>query len=108
MNKFKTFFKKVGSVLYDLFIASNRWMHALVGGVIYVVMMAAIVIWTPYEPIPLQCCFGATIATFIAMCASEYKDKAKGGKFDWKDIFAGVIVPIVLDVIVIALMLFGK
>jgi hypothetical protein len=106
MNKIKTFFKKVGSVLYDLFIASNRWMHALVGGVIYVVMMAAIVIWTPYEPIPLQCCFGATLATLIAMIASEYKDKAKGGKFDWKDVLAGVTVPIAIDILCMILMLF--
>lgn len=108
MEKVKAFFKKVGSVIYDLFIASNRWMHLLVGGVIYVAMMAAIVIWTPYDPIPMQCCFGATLATLIAMCSKEYADKAHGGKFDWKDILAGVIVPIVLDVIVIALMLFGK
>ena len=106
MKKFVDFIKKVGSVLYDLFIASNRWMHLLVGGVIYTVMMAAIVIWTPYDPIPMQCCFGATVATFIAMCASEYKDQAKGGVWDWKDILAGVIVPIVLDIIICVMMLF--
>lgn len=106
MKKFVDFIKKVGSVLYDLFIASNRWMHALVGGVIYTVMMAAIVIWTPYDPIPLQCCFGATVATFVAMCASEYKDMAKGGVWDWKDILAGVTVPIVLDIIICVMMLF--
>jgi hypothetical protein len=106
MEKVKAFFKKVGSVIYDLFIASNRWMHLLVGGVIYVAMMAAIAIWTPYEPIPLQCCFGATVATFIAMCASEYKDKAKGGVWDWKDILAGVTVPIAIDVLCMVLLLF--
>ena len=105
MKKFVDFIKKVGSVLYDLFIASNRWMHALVGGVIYTVMMAAIVIWTPYEPIPLQCCFGATVATFIAMCASEYKDKAKGGVWDWKDILAGVIVPLLIDIAVVIMII---
>lgn len=41
------------------------------------------------------------------MCAVEYKDKAHGGKFDWKDINAGMIVPIVIDRIVILLMIFG-
>ncbi len=107
MEKVKAFFKKVGSVVYDLFIASNRWMHLLVGGVIYVAMMAAIVIWTPYDPIPMQCCFGATLATLIAMCAVEYKDKAHGGVFDWKDILAGVTVPIVGDIAVVAMLLFS-
>ena len=106
MEKVKAFFKKVGSVIFDLFIASNRWMHLLVGGVIYVAMMAAIVIWTPYDPIPMQCCFGATLATLIAMCAVEYKDKAHGGIFDWKDVFAGVTVPIVIDILCMILMLF--
>lgn len=107
MGKVKAFFKKVGSVIYDLFIASNRWMHLLVGGVIYVAMMAAIVIWTPYDPIPMQCCFGATLATLIAMCAVEYKDKAHGGLFDWKDVLAGVTVPIVGDIAVVAMLLFS-
>lgn len=107
MEKVKAFFKKVGSVIYDLFIASNRWMHLLVGGVIYVAMMAVTAIFTPYDPIPMQCCFGATLATLIAMCASEYKDKAKGGKFDWKDILAGVIVPIVIDIAVVLMVVFG-
>ena len=107
MEKVKAFFKKVGSTLYDLFIASNRWMHLLVGGVIYTVMMAAIVIWTPYDPIPMPCCFGATVATFVAMCASEYKDKEKGGLFDWKDINAGMLVPIVIDLLVCLMLLFG-
>ena len=107
MKKVLDFIKKVGAVLYDLYITSNRWMHALVGGVIMVAMMAAIVIWTPYEPIALQCCFGATIATLIAMCAAEYKDKAHGGAFDWKDINAGMLVPIVIDVLACLMLLFG-
>ena len=101
MEKIKAFFKRV----YDLFIASNRWMHLLVGGVIYVAMMAAIVIWTPYDPIPMQCCFGATLATLIAMCAVEYKDKAHGGIFDWKDVFAGVFVPMLIDLVVVIMII---
>lgn len=106
MKKVLDFIKKVGEVLYDLYITSNRWMHALVGGVIMVAMMAATVIFTPYEPIPLQCCFVGTLGVFIAMCSAEYKDKAKGGVWDWKDILAGVIVPIVLDIIICVMMLF--
>lgn len=101
MEKVKAFFKRV----YDLFIASNRWMHLLVGGVIYVAMMAAIVIWTPYDPIPMQCCFGATLATLIAMCSKEYADKSHGGLFDWKDVFAGVTVPLLIDIAVVIMII---
>lgn len=101
MEKVKAFFKKV----YDLFIASNRWMHLLVGGVIYVAMMAAIVIWTPYDPIPMQCCFGATLATLIAMCSKEYADKSHGGLFDWKDVLAGVTPALFIDILVVIMII---
>lgn len=105
MNKIKTFFKKVGSVLYDLFIDSNRWLHLIIGGVIMVVMMAATVIWYPYEPNALQAIFVATLSTLIAMCAVEYKDKAKGGLFDWKDILAGMTPAIVIDILIVILLM---
>lgn len=105
MNKFKTFFKKVGSVLYDLFIASNRWMHFIIGGILMVVMMAATVIWYPYEPNALQAIFVATLATLIAMCSVEYKDKAHGGLFDWKDILAGMTPAIIIDILVVILLM---
>lgn len=106
MKKVLDFFKKVGSVIYDLFIVSNRWMHFIVGGIIYVIMMAAIAIWTPYDPIPMQCCFGATLATLIAMCSKEYADKLHGGLFDWKDVLAGVTPALLIDIICIFLLLF--
>ena len=105
MNKFKTFFKKVGSVLYDLFIASNRWMHFIIGGILMVVMMAATVIWYPYEPNALQAVFVATLSTLITMAAVEYKDLAKGGIFDWKDIFAGIAPALLIDILVIILLI---
>ena len=107
MKKVLDFIKKVGAVLYDLYITSNRWMHALVGGVIYVAMMAATVIFTPYDPIPLQCCFVGTLGVFIAMCSKEYADKAHGGAFDWKDINAGMLVPIVIDILACLMLLFS-
>lgn len=107
MKKFIDFIKKVGSDLYEWFIASNRWLHIICGGVIMVVMMAAIAIWTPYDPIALQCVFGATLATFITMCAVEAKDKSNGLVFDWKDINAGMLVPIVIDIAVVLMVVFG-
>lgn len=35
---------------------------------------------------------GAYVATLIAMISAELKDKMKGGKFDWKDINAGMFL----------------
>lgn len=105
MNKIRTFFKKVGSVLYDLFIASNRWMHFIVGGILMIVMTAFTAIWNPYNPDGLQAVCVATLATFIAMCAVEYKDKAHGGLFDWKDILAGMTPALLIDILVVILLM---
>ena len=102
----KQFFKKIGSVFFDLFIDSNRWMHFLVGGVITVFMMSLTVIWTPYNPIPLQAVSVGLFSNLIAMCAVEYKDLAKGGIFDWKDMFAGITPAILIDILVIILLMF--
>ena len=69
-------------------------------------MMAVTVIWTPYSPIPGQCCSVATLATLIAMASKEYADKAYGGKFDWKDMFAGITPALLIDILVIILLMF--
>lgn len=105
MEKLKEIIKKVGSIVYDLFIASNRWKHLIVGGLIYLAVMASMAVWTPCDPVTWQCAVGSTMAALIAMCAVEYKDKAHGGVFDWKDIFAGVVLPIVGDIVIIAMMI---
>ena len=105
MKKFVDFIKKVGSVLYDLYIASNRWMHAIVGGFIYIFMVAATAIWNPYDPDALQAIFVGTLATLIPMVAVEYKDMAHGGDFDWKDIIAGMTPPVLIDILCVILML---
>ena len=47
----------------------------------------------------------ATISTLITMCAVEYKDKAHGGLFDWKDIFAGMFPAICIDILCVILMI---
>lgn len=101
MEKVKAFFKKVGSIMYDLFIASNRWKHLIAGGIVYLAVMVSMSIWTPFDPVAWQCAYGSTIATLIVMVALEYKDKAHGGLFDWKDILAGVISALVLDLVII-------
>jgi hypothetical protein len=101
MEKVKAFFKKV----YDLFIASNRWMHMIAGGIIYIFMVAATAIWNPYDPDALQAIFVGTLATLIPMVAVEYKDMAHGGDFDWKDIIAGMTPPVLIDILCVILML---
>lgn len=107
MKKFIDFIKKVGSDLYEWFIASNRWMHIICGGIIYIIMVASTAIWNPYNPDALQAIFVGTLATFIAMCAVEYKDKAHGGVWDWKDINAGMLPAFVVDILCVILMIFG-
>lgn len=99
--------KKILNFLKDLYINSNRWMHFIVGGVITVFMMGLTVIWTPYNPIPLQAVSVGLFSNLIAMCAVEYKDKAKGGVFDWKDIIAG-ITPSLIIVLMVVIMLLCK
>ena len=97
--------KKILNILKDLFIDSNRWMHIIAGGIIMIFMTAVTAIWNPYNPNALQAICVATVSTFITMCAVEYKDKAKGGLFDWKDIFAGMFPAICIDVLSIILMI---
>lgn len=107
MGKIKEIFKKVRNIVYDLFIFSNRGKHLIAGGLIYLAVIASMAVWNPFEPMTWPCAVGSTMAAFIAMCAVEYKDKAHGGVFDWKDIFAGVVLPIVGDIVIIGMMLFG-
>lgn len=101
----KQFFKKLFATIYDLFIDSNRWFQMLIGGFLMVFMMAVIVIWTPYDPIALQCVFGATAATLIAMVFGEYKDSVYGNPVNWKDILAGMTIPIIIDILALVLLL---
>ena len=97
--------KKIFNFLKDLYINSNRWMHFIVGGVITVFMMGLTVIWTPYNPIPLQAVSVGLFSNLIAMCAGEYKDKAKGGVFDWKDIVAGITPSVIVFLMVVIMLL---
>ena len=97
--------KKILNFLKDLYINSNRWMHFIVGGIITVFMMGLTVIWTPYNPIPLQAVSVGLFSNLIAMYAVEYKDKAKGGVFDWKDIVAGITPSVIVFLMVVIMLL---
>ena len=96
MNNFKAFFKKLGAALYDWFIASNRWLHLMAGWGIFLVVVFAIGLPMGVAVNAGSMIIGAYVATLIAMISAEVKDKMKGGKFDWKDINAGMFLGNVL------------
>ena len=102
----KEFFKRQLANLKEWFISSNRWVHLMTGWAIYLGMVFVYGIWFPRPPLG-PTVVGAYIATLIAMCAVEWKDKAWGGKWDWKDINAGMLVPIVIDIAVVLMVVFG-
>lgn len=87
----KLYLKKLIENLNEWFIASNRWIHLIVGWGVYIIMAFAIGIWE-IEPNPGSVIVGSYVATLLVMAALEVKDKLKGGKFDWKDINAGMLL----------------
>ena len=77
---------------------SNRWKHLIAGGLIYAVMLSlCFVLNVQY----LKGTIIALIATLIPACAVEYKDKLWGGKFDWLDVVATILVPIIVSAILL-------
>lgn len=100
MEKIKAFFKKQLANLEDWFVASNRWVHLMSGWAIYLGMVFVYGIWFEYPPLA-PTIIGAYVATLIAMIACEVKDKAWGGKFDFKDINAGMFLANVIMLVYI-------
>ena len=108
MEKLLNFIKMVGAVMYDLYITNKRWMYVIGGGFIMSVMMAVLTYCTSHAPLSSQCCYGATVATLITIVVAECKDMTYGGKLDWKDINAGMLVPILVDLAACVMLIFGK
>lgn len=88
----KNFIKKQLANLNEWFLASNRWVHLMTGWAI--TLVTAIIIGLPMgaEPNVTSMFLGAYVATLVAMVGLEVKDKMKGGKFDWKDLNAGMFL----------------
>lgn len=80
------------------FKESNRYKHTAVGFIAYVVM---IVIASICQAPPIGASIIATFSVLAMMASVEYKDKLCGNKFDWSDILAGMICPIIVTIIVI-------
>lgn len=88
----KNFWTKLKANLYEWFVASNRWLHLMVGWAI--TLITAIIIGLPMGAAPnvTSMFLGAYVATLVAMVGLEVKDKMKGGIFDWKDLNAGMFL----------------
>lgn len=77
---------------------SNREKHLIAGALIYAVMLGlCFVLSIQY----LKGTIIALVATLIAACAVEYKDKLWGGKFDWLDVVATILVPVIVSTILL-------
>ena len=77
---------------------SNREKHLIAGGLIYAVMLGlCFVLNVQY----VKGTIIALIATLIAACAVEYKDKLWGGKFDWLDVVATILDPVIVSAILL-------
>jgi hypothetical protein len=77
---------------------SNREKHLIAGALIYAVMLGlCFVLNVQY----VKGTIIALIATLIAACAVEYKDKLWGGKFDWLDVVATILVPVIVSAILL-------
>lgn len=88
----KEFWTKIKSTLYDLFIASNRYIHLMLGWGIFIVMAFAIGLSQGLAINAASVIIGSYVATLLVMIGVEIKDKVKGGVFDWKDINAGMFL----------------
>lgn len=77
---------------------SNREKHLVAGGLIYAVMLSlCFVLNVQY----VKGTIIALVATLIAACAVEYKDKLWGGKFDWLDVVATILVSVVVSAVLL-------
>lgn len=80
--------------VYNLFgwlKVSNRPKHLKVGLVIFVLWVVCTMILTNMTM--LQSAFTGLVCVLVAMCSVEYIQKIYGGKWDWLDILAGILVP---------------
>lgn len=79
-------------------LKSNRGKHLIAGALIYAVMLGlCFVLSVQY----VKGTIIALVATAIAACAVEYKDKLWGGKFDWLDVVATILVPVIVSAILL-------
>lgn len=84
---------------------SNRPKHILCGLLVYDAMMA---LCLPIGVDPVPSSVISLTATLITAAAVDYKDKLWGGKFDWLDVAATVLLPTLVMITTIILVTFLK
>lgn len=82
---------------------SNRPKHVKCGMLVYIVVLA---ICMTLSVALISATVIALVATAIVAMAVDYKDKAHGGKFDWLDVVATVLLPGVVTGVFIAIVSF--
>lgn len=92
---------------------SNRLSHLKVSFAIWVVIMLfGCSILSMFEEvtnfelmqaqaITTTCALLADLSVFIAMCSVEYTQKLCGNRFDWQDVLAGCLTPVLITIIVL-------
>lgn len=101
-------------IMFNWLKESNRTSHLYVGFALWVLLMLlGIGILSLFEQvtdftdmqgtaIAMVCAILSDVAVFIAMCAVEYTQKYSGvGEWDWLDILAGCLIPVIITVIII-------
>lgn len=78
------------SNLFGWLKISNRPKHLKAGTVIFVLWIVCTMILTDITI--LQSAFTGLVCVFVAMCSVEYIQKSSGGKWDWIDVLAGILV----------------
>ena len=86
------------SNLFEWLKISNRPKHLKAGIIIFIIWIGSVLLLTTMTI--LQAALTGTICVFVAMCAVEYIQKSIGGKWDWLDILAGILLPIIVVLII--------
>lgn len=84
--------------LIEWFKSSNHYKHTAVGFILYLItLVLASICSAP----PIGASLISLFLVFSCMASVEYKDKLYGNKFDWEDILAGMICPVIITLIII-------
>ena len=85
------------SNLFEWLKISNRPKLVKASCFIFVFWIIAVQLLTAIST--LQAAFTGVVCVFIVMCTAEYIQKSSGSVWDWLDVLAGIIVPVLFTVV---------
>lgn len=91
------------SKFYYWLLEGNRWKHLFSGLVIFGLWYIA------FSLMGMDKILSGTsglVCVFVAMCSAEYAQKYAGGEWDWLNILAGCIVPIIVELLLFVSLFF--